>query len=1051
MTAPQAIMDLVERFDRNVESYRSGQYNETQLRREFIDPFFKALGWDVDNEKGHAEAYKDVFHEDAVKVGGSTKAPDYSFRIGGTRKFFVEAKKPSVNLKDDIGPAFQLRRYSWSAKLPLGILTDFDELAVYDGRVQPVKTDKASVARVKYFTYKEYVDRWDEIASIFSKDEILKGSFDKYAESTKGKRGTAGVDNAFLQEIENWRDLLARNIALRNPDLTTRELNFSVQRTIDRIVFLRICEDRGIEKYGQLQSLLEGARVYPRLCEFFRQADERYNAGLFHFEKDSDRQEAPDEITLSLEIDDKPLKEIIKSIYYPDSPYEFSVLPPEILGHVYEQFLGKVISVSPGRRVNVDYKPEVRKAGGVYYTPSYIVEYIVDNTVGKLLEGQTPSTAAELRVLDPACGSGSFLIGAYQKLLDWHRDWYVEKLVPLLEEGKTPASKEVLSLLPVGYTAPNKRRGKKKEASRDQPPDFPIFEARGGEWKLTTRERRRILLNNIYGVDIDSQAVEVTKLSLHLKVLEGENEETLSKQLQLFQERALPYLGRNIKCGNSLIGPDFYDGQTSLLEEEEIYRVNAFAWEREFPEVMGRGGFDAVIGNPPYIRIQAMKQWAPVEVEFYKEHYEAAKKGNYDIYVVFVEKGLSLLNDSGLLGFILPHKFFNAKYGQPLRSLLAAGKHPEKIVHFGDEQVFAGATTYTCLLFLKKSGSDQLQIIKATDLSKWRIYKAANEGIISAEKISDDNWNFAVGADVDLLEKLGAMPTKLGDIAHIFVGTQTSADNVFVLDQCQHQEECIIGTSKSLGKIVKVEASITRKFLRGKQIRRYEPLKTDSYLICPYEISDENVRLLTFSEMSGDFPLTTSYLESNKNILKRRENGKLDGPNWYAFGYPKSMNLFDKPKIVVPDYNNAASFTFDSNGHFYKTGYGVILKSKFKLSPFYTLGLLNSRLLFIYLLSIGTSLRGGYVRFWTQFLEKLPIRTIDFSDPDDVARHNKMVSLVERMLDLNKRQAETKTNHEKTFLQRQIEATDRQIDALVYELYGLTEEEIRIIEDSNPR
>ncbi|MDD3089860.1 MAG: type I restriction enzyme HsdR N-terminal domain-containing protein, partial [Candidatus Omnitrophica bacterium] len=256
MTAPQAIVDLVERFDRNVESYRSGQYNETQLRREFIDPLFKALGWDVDNEKGYAEAYKDVVHEDAIKVGASTKAPDYCFRIGGTRKFFIEAKKPSVNLKDDISPAFQLRRYSWSAKLPLGILTDFEELAVYDGRVQPVKNDKASKARVKYFTYKEYVDRWDEIATVFSREEVLRGSFDKYVESSKAKRGTAEVDTAFLKEIEAWRDMLARNIALRNPVLTTRELNVAVQRTIDRIVFLRICEDRGIEKYGWRQSLL---------------------------------------------------------------------------------------------------------------------------------------------------------------------------------------------------------------------------------------------------------------------------------------------------------------------------------------------------------------------------------------------------------------------------------------------------------------------------------------------------------------------------------------------------------------------------------------------------------------------------------------------------------------------------------------------------------------------------------------------------------------------------------------------------------------------------
>ncbi|MCP1393247.1 MAG: N-6 DNA methylase, partial [Methanothrix harundinacea] len=378
--------------------------------------------------------------------------------------------------------------------------------------------------------------------------------------------------------------------------------------------------------------------------------DERYNAGLFHFGKDSDRLEPPDELTLSLNIDDKPLKEIIKSIYYPDSPYEFSVLPPEILGQVYEQFLGKVISVSPGRRVNVDYKPEVRKAGGVYYTPSYIVEYIVDNTVGKLLEGQTPSSASELKVLDPACGSGSFLIGAYQKLLDWHRDWYVEKLAPLLEEGKTLASKEVLALLPAGYTAPNKRKRKKKEANKDQ----PIFEAKGGEWKLTTRERRRILLNNIYGVDIDSQAVEVTKLSLHLKVLEGENEETLSKQLQLFQERALPYLGRNIKCGNSLIGWNILDLNPDMTAEE-IERINPFDWRREFPEIIGRGGFDAVIGNPPYVRQEVLGEFKA----YFQEHYQVYH-GIADLYTYFIDKGVSLLRPKGIFSYIVANKWMRA-------------------------------------------------------------------------------------------------------------------------------------------------------------------------------------------------------------------------------------------------------------------------------------------------------------------------------------------------------------------------------------------------------
>jgi len=419
MPTPQGVSELVKRFERNRESYRSSEYNETQARREFIDPFFKALGWDIDNEQGYAEAYKDVVHEDAIKIGGATKAPDYAFRIGGARKFFVEAKRPGVDIKNNPDPAYQLRRYAWSSKLPLSILTDFEEFAVYDCRIKPSKTDKASVARILYFTYHEYEDRWDEIASIFSREAILKGSFDKYVESSKKKRGTAEVDDAFLKEIENWRDLFARNIALRNPSLSTRELNFAVQRTVDRIIFLRICEDRGIESYGQLRGLQNGTRAYERLCQIFRRADERYNSGLFHFSVEKKRPDPPDDLTLNLTIDDKVLKEIFKGLYYPESPFEFSVLPADILGHIYEQFLGKVIRLTPGHHAKVEDKPEVKKAGGVYYTPTYIVDYIVKNTVGKLLEGNTPTKVAKIRVLDPACGSGSFLLGAYQYLLDW--------------------------------------------------------------------------------------------------------------------------------------------------------------------------------------------------------------------------------------------------------------------------------------------------------------------------------------------------------------------------------------------------------------------------------------------------------------------------------------------------------------------------------------------------------------------------------------------------------------------------------------------------------
>src|SRR6266699_2785204 len=216
MGVPAEIRDLTERFERNLDAYRSPQYNETQLRREFLDPFFKALGWDIDNEQGYAEACKDVIHEDAIKVGEATKAPDYSFRIGGARKFFLEAKRPSVDIKNDVSPAFQLRRYAWTTKLSLTVLTDFEEFAVYDCRLKPDHKHSAGIGRILYIPYTEYARRWNEIADVFSREAVLKGSFDKFAESTKAKGGTADVDDEFLKTIERWRSDLARNLALRN-------------------------------------------------------------------------------------------------------------------------------------------------------------------------------------------------------------------------------------------------------------------------------------------------------------------------------------------------------------------------------------------------------------------------------------------------------------------------------------------------------------------------------------------------------------------------------------------------------------------------------------------------------------------------------------------------------------------------------------------------------------------------------------------------------------------------------------------------------------------
>lgn len=663
MPAPSTISELVQRYKDNRSDYISGNYKEFRLRREFIDPFFEALGWDISNKAGYAEAYKDVIHEDTIKIGTASKAPDYAFRIGGARKFFVETKAPGLNLKQNAEPPYQLRRYGWSAKLPLSVLTDFEEFAVYDCRVRPTPSDKASVARTNLIRFDEYEDRWSEIEGVFGREAVLKGSFDRYADDTTRKRGTAEVDTAFLEEIEDWRSVLAKNIALRNPGLSVRDLNTAVQRTIDRIIFLRIAEDRGIEPYGRLRELIKGADAYKRLTHLFRQADDRYNSGLFHFKADEGAAEPLDKFTLRLNIDDKPLRQVFASLYYPESPYEFSVLPADILGQVYEQFLGKVIRLR-GRSAIIEEKPEVKKAGGVFYTPTFVVRYIIDKVLAPLLEGKTPPNLVAggksgkddrlLRILDPACGSGSFLIEVYQHLLDWHRDWYI----------KNGAEKN----------------GKGKNAT--------LYKAASGEWRLTIAEKRRILLAHIYGVDIDPQAVEVTKLSLLLKVLENEKADAIAAQMNFFHLRALPDLGDNIKCGNSLVEHDFFKAaQTTLFSEVDSIKTNAFDWHREFPFK-----FDAVVGNPPY-----GADYSDAEKEYFQNKF-AYRKGKPETYLFFIEQGMNLLKVSGVLGYIVPNAWLTNYYGLQMRTRLLETASIREISDLEPVKVFKKATVDTCIV-----------------------------------------------------------------------------------------------------------------------------------------------------------------------------------------------------------------------------------------------------------------------------------------------------------------------------------------------------------------
>ncbi len=783
-----------------------------------------------------------MIYEDKVLSRGKTTAPDYGFRLQGSGKsrlFYVEAKKPSVKpaLKLNRESAYQLRRYGSSAQAGISILTNFEEFIVYDCSRVPNVDDSASVARLKYIHFEEYLAEFDFIYDTFSHEAVTKGRFDKFVQSDANKKGKDTLDKRFVQSLDEWRQYLAKSMATSNRKIDDEQLNFAVQLTIDRLIFLRFCEDRAVEPYGQLQKAVAKGDSYKNLFALFKQADAKYNSGLFDFKKDT--------LTPSLKVDNKVMKNIIDELYYPQCNFEFSVMPVEILGNAYEQFLGKVIRITPARSVKIEEKPEVRKAGGVYYTPQYIVEYIVKNTVGKLIEGKTPKQISDIKIVDPACGSGSFLLGAFEFLLNYHINWYHQN----------------------GFAS---KKGK------DNP-----FTPQG---TLTTQEKKRILINNIFGVDIDANAVEVTKLSLLLKCMEGETEASIQQQLAMFHERVLPDLDNNIKDGNSLIDTDFYDSQIDLGYERKI---KPFSWHKGFPQVFKQGGFDAVIGNPPYVRQELLLDFK----EYFETHFKVYH-GVADLYSYFIERGIQLLNTKGLFGIIVANKWMRANYGEPLRKWLKE-QSLYQIIDFGDLPVFPGATTYTCILLSGKGKDDKTQFefanvptLNFSDLSRFLTPLIKST---SKNNLNDGGWILSTEIESSLLNKIKNTGVSLSDYVKgkIYRGVLTGLNEAFVIDE-KTKKELVAGDKKS--------AEVIKPFLAGRDINRFEQPESDKYLI----FTRRGINI-------DNYPVIKKYLEKfKKQLTPRPKNFKgKDWPGrkpgtymWYEIQDSIDYYLeFEKPKF----------------------------------------------------------------------------------------------------------------------------------------------------------
>ncbi|GAB4427790.1 MAG: Eco57I restriction-modification methylase domain-containing protein [Turneriella sp.] len=1019
ITAPDSVLKLVQKFQDGYDGYvsKSTRFTETEARVQFINPFFEALGWDVTNKKGALPGFQEVWHEDTVRVEGKSKAPDYSFRLGRQRLFFLEAKKPSVIIEkgsEADQAAYQTRRYGYSAGLSLSILTDFHEFAVYDTTIRPKPNDKAHVARILYLKYDEYAERFDEIAAIFSKESCEKGLLHAFAKNKTRFKGTSPLDKDFLADMEDWRLTLAKNLAARNEKLTVEELSRAVQLIIDRILFLRVAEDRGLERYGRLGDCAKAKDVYAELKKYFLDADDKYNSGLFHFSAERGRTSEVDNLTTALTLDNKILGDIINGLYPPASPYEFSAITSDILGSAYEQFLGSVISLSKGHRARVEQKPEVRHAGGVYYTPKYIVDFIVESTLGEKLARTTPKQA-KVRVLDPACGSGSFLVGAYEYLMRWALDWYV-KHDPLKH--------------PQAVYSPN---------TQDS--------AVGKVWRLTIAEKKRLLLTHIYGVDIDANAVEVTKLNLMLKALEDENSATVAlafasrkkdNQTQSlgFRERILPDLDKNIHCGNSVVGLDYFDGRLpENVPSDERRKINAFDYEHAFA---GSAGFDIVIGNPPYVRQEILG----ADFKRYAQKTFKTYAGTADLYTYFIEKSLGLLAKDGTYSVIVANKWLRANYGEPLRQFLRT-KRIDHIVDFGDLQVFAGATTYPCILKASNRAPDDFFVcnVPSLDFDNLAALVAQKQFKVSLANLAKSGgWSLVNDAEAKLLAKIKAAGVPLGEYVggKIYRGVLTGLNEAFVIDD---------ETRQRLIKEDKKSAEVIKPFLLGRDIKKYQEPETKRFLIFARRGIDIRVYPAIEKHLSRYKIQLTPKPKDYKGV---KWPGRKPGAyKWYEL--QDSIDYFgefEKSKILYQEIMTYQSFTFDTSG--------VFPNNKLFLIPTeekYLLGLLNSKLIWFSLRNLTTSLQGGALAMQTPQVSQIPIHRINENDPAEVKIRDRITSLVESMLALNKQLAAARESgaaaQAQTQLTRQIEATDREIDRLVYQLYGLSEEEVKIVEGAD--
>jgi len=929
-SAKNRIKKLVEDFETVLAKGDKDSYKEERVKIAFVVPFLEALGWNPRTDS--------VLPEQATLTGRA----DFGLRVNGRTKVFVEMKSfaKSLDGHDTVKGRprpypEQAIQYAWGMKADWAVLTNFEETRLYDSHV---KKPTEGLVWKKPIKFSEYVSRFDELW-LLSKHSVSSGMLDAF----KAKARRPSVDEAFLDDLANCRQLLARNIKERNTALTDEQLNESVQKILDRLIFIKNCEDRLIipaeslwKRFKAWQETAIDADIVTFMMDLrnlFRYFYEVYNGKLFEKHACED-----------LRIGNNVLEQVI-NILYGDSQhlgYDFSVIPVDVLGQAYELYIGSIIKEKLGlaSALEIVKEPKKRKEYGIYYTPEAVVGFIVRNTVGKLLQGcSKPEDVSAIKVLDPACGSGSFLI----KNVDVINEWY--------------------------------------KALSDKQPKNASRGTLDAHFQQNNVEKT-ILTDNLFGVDLDPQAVEITILNLSLKAVAP--------------KKKLPYMGDHVRCGNSIVTSSSSNWQDYFAHPDMI---RPFEWEKEFGGIIEGGGFDVVMGNPPYITMEKLPEYQNYCKTFYPEVYS----GKNDFHYYFLTKGMQLLRDKGLLGFITSRYYIEAKYARKLRKYILENSCIKAIVDFGNFQVFDGVNVLTSIIILRKNASEserQSNIIKVvtvkasttniTDLMS-NIETHINEESFSDDQIScytvnqselsEESWELDDETTKNIKLQMNNDSFRLGDLCEIEQSQKSGLNEAFIV-------------SKSYAEEKHLEEDLLRKVIKNSDVLKFYIDWKHKFLIYTTDKTEID-----------KYPNVKKHLERYKEKLESRAKEEQGLYAWYRLQRPRRQHLYDAPeKIIVPFLSTENRFALDDD-RFYGTAdtYAIVPKEDCPLSTKYIVALLNSKLLEFYHKTTAKLKRGEYYEYVAKSLSKLPIKRIDLTNPASRDRYNQLINLTKNIVTLKKK------------------------------------------------